>query len=131
MVQLPDEERISKVGPTPSPTLALHCGEGMTDEAVARLGACIAPLLAQLEAEQLAYEGRCTERFLELHGDDEPWASAGQPSFYAAQPYTSVRAEGKDRSWPDYYSRPLRTMHGEPHDLDLERWLATWDRPSL
>ena len=87
MVQLPDEERISKVGPTPSPTLALHCGEGMTDEAVARLGACIAPLLAQLEAEQLAYEGRCTERFLELHGDGEPWASAGQPSFYAAQPY--------------------------------------------
>ena len=58
----------------------------MTDEAVARLGVCIAPLLAQLEAEQLAYEGRCTERFLELHGD-EPWASAGQPSFYAAQPY--------------------------------------------
>ena len=121
---------MGKVGPTPSPLLALHCGEAMTDRAVERLGARIAPLLEQLEAEQVQHERRCTARFVELHGDG-PWASAGQPEYYRERPYTSVRAEGKDRSWPDYYSRPLRTMHGEPPDLGLGEWLASWAPASL
>jgi hypothetical protein len=60
----------------------------------------------------------------------EPWSSIGQPSYYADRPYTSIRAEdeGSDRSWPDFYSRPLRTVHAAlPAGLpDEETWVRTW-----
>ena len=166
-------------GPTPSPALALLCGEGMSDAEVALLGECFSPLLEQLEAEQLNYEETvCVPRFRALwsgngdgsissdadvndsndskddnddnHGRSvdgggsgsgsgggggdaralEPWSSIGQPSYYADRPYTSIRAEdeGSDRSWPDFYSRPLRTVHAAlPAGLpDEETWVRTW-----
>ena len=54
-------------GPTPSPALALLCGEGMSDAEVALLGECFSPLLEQLEAEQLRYEEAvCVPRFRAL-----------------------------------------------------------------
>ena len=166
-------------GPTPSPALALLCGEGMSDAEVALLGECFSPLLEQLEAEQLRYEEAvCVPRFRALwsgngdgsissdadvndsndskddnddnHGRSvdgggsgsgsgggcgdaralKPWSSIGQPSYYADRPYTSIRAEdeGSDRSWPDFYSRPLRTVHAAlPAGLsDEETWVRTW-----
>jgi hypothetical protein len=60
----------------------------------------------------------------------KPWSSIGQPSYYADRPYSSIRAEdeGSDRSWPDFYSRPLRTVHAAlPAGLsDEETWVRTW-----
>jgi hypothetical protein len=68
LAALPEAERLAAVGPTPSPALALAVGAGLSDGAVARLGACFAPLLARLEAEQLAAEARVgLGRVLALH----------------------------------------------------------------
>ena len=131
---LPMDERLTKVGPTPSPVLALLCGEGLSDAEVTMLGECIAPLLERLEADQVAYEQTVTDRFKELHGADgsDKWVSVGQPEYYKLQPYHHVAAEGKDRRWPDFYARPLRTLFARPvAELNLEEWVADWPAAAL
>ena len=116
-----------EVGPTPSPTLSLLCGQFLTDCEIRRLRVCFAPLLQRLESEQKAYESTCMARFHELHGDRTIWFSRGQPKYYKHRSYLgSVVMQGHDRQWPDFFSRPLRTLHFATPDINVEDWLDSW-----
>jgi hypothetical protein len=116
------------LGPTPSPLLAAACGAGMSDAEVGVLGQRFAPLLEQLETEQLAQEQNHRRRFNEIHGQ-EPWASAGNPGFYQAKALYGADAVG-ERAWPDFWSRPLRTLHAAMPALSVEEWVAGWSAPA-